>query len=91
MAVYMASGCSTMIEKMTAVWFPLSVFVTLGLDHSVANMFIIPLAILRGTDITVRHMFVKNLTTVNLGNIVGGAVCVMLSFGTSFSTWFEKK
>ena len=38
MAVYMASGCSTMIGKMTAVWFPISSFVALGLDHSVANM-----------------------------------------------------
>jgi formate/nitrite transporter FocA (FNT family) len=33
MAVYMASGCSTMIGKMTAVWFPISAFVALGLDH----------------------------------------------------------
>lgn len=29
MAVYMASGCSTMIGKMTAVWFPISTFVAL--------------------------------------------------------------
>jgi formate/nitrite transporter len=29
MAVYMASGCSTMIGKMTAVWFPISAFVAL--------------------------------------------------------------
>lgn len=33
MAVYMASGCSSMIGKMTAVWFPISAFVALGLDH----------------------------------------------------------
>eukprot|EP00560_Eucampia_antarctica_P007639 CAMPEP_0197828190 /NCGR_PEP_ID=MMETSP1437-20131217/4825_1 /TAXON_ID=49252 ORGANISM="Eucampia antarctica, Strain CCMP1452" /NCGR_SAMPLE_ID=MMETSP1437 /ASSEMBLY_ACC=CAM_ASM_001096 /LENGTH=307 /DNA_ID=CAMNT_0043429339 /DNA_START=61 /DNA_END=984 /DNA_ORIENTATION=+ len=91
MAVYMASGCSTMIGKMTAVWFPISAFVALGLDHSVANMFIIPLAILRGADITVRQMFVKNLIPVTLGNIVGGAVCVMLPFGTTFGKWFQKK
>ena len=29
MAVYMASGCSSMIGKMTAVWFPISAFVAL--------------------------------------------------------------
>jgi formate transporter len=61
MAVYMASGCSSLVGKMTAVWFPISAFVALGLDHSVANMFIIPLAILRGADITIKDMFVKNL------------------------------
>jgi len=91
MAVYMASGCSTMIGKMTAVWFPISAFVALGLDHSVANMFIIPLAIMRGADITVRQMFMKNLIPVTLGNIVGGAVCVMLPYGTTFGKWFQKK
>jgi len=91
MAVYMASGCSSMIGKMTAVWFPISAFVALGLDHSVANMFIIPLAILRGAEITVSQMFLKNLIPVTLGNIVGGALCVMAPFGTTLGNWFGKK
>lgn len=91
MAVYMASGCSTMIGKMTAVWFPISAFVALGLDHSVANMFMIPLAMLRGADITIKQMFLKNLIPVTLGNIVGGALCVMLPFGTTFGNWFKKE
>lgn len=116
MAVYMASGCSTMIGKMTAVWFPISAFVALGLDHryvssiwnlrcfsipnliftflmhqSIANMFIIPLGILRGAEITIKQMFVKNLIPVTLGNIVGGALCVMAPFGLSFGNWNGKK
>jgi formate/nitrite transporter len=90
MAVYMASGCSTMIGKMTAVWFPISAFVALGLDHSVANMFIIPLGILRGADITIKQMFLKNLIPVTLGNIVGGALCVMGPYGLSFGNWGKK-
>jgi formate/nitrite transporter len=91
MAVYMASGCSTLIGKMTAVWFPISAFVALGLDHSVANMFIIPLGMLRGADITIAQMFVKNLIPVTLGNIVGGAVAVMAPFGLSYGKWFQNK
>jgi formate/nitrite transporter len=91
MAVYMASGCSTMIGKMTAVWFPISAFVALGLDHSVANMFIIPLGMLRGAEITVGQMFLKNLIPVTLGNIVGGALCVMAPFGSTFGNWGKKK
>jgi formate/nitrite transporter len=91
MAVYMASGCSTMVGKMTAVWFPISAFVALGLDHSVANMFMIPLAMLRGAEITVSQMFLKNLIPVTLGNIVGGSLCVMMPFGTTFGKWFDKK
>lgn len=91
MAVYMASGCSSMIGKMTAVWFPISAFVALGLDHSVANMFIIPLGILRGADITIKQMLVNNLIPVTLGNIVGGALCVMAPFGLTFGNWGKKK
>lgn len=87
----MASGCSTMIGKMTAVWFPISAFVALGLDHSVANMFIIPLGMLRGAKITLADMFIKNLIPVTLGNIVGGAVCVMAPFGVNFGKWGKKK
>lgn len=91
MAVYMASGCSTMIGKMTAVWFPISAFVALGLDHSVANMFIIPLGIMRGAEITISQFLMKNLVPVTLGNIVGGALCVMAPYGSSFGNWGKKK
>lgn len=91
MSVYMASGCSTMVGKMTAVWFPISAFVALGLDHSIANMFIIPLGMLRGADITISQFFLKNLIPVTLGNIIGGALCVMAPFGTTFGSWGKKK
>ena len=91
MAVYMASGCSSLVGKMTAVWFPISSFVALGLDHSVANMFIIPLAMMRGADITVSQFLLKNLIPVTLGNIVGGALCVMAPFGSTYGKWFSKK
>jgi len=91
MAVYMASGCSSMIGKMTAVWFPISAFVALGLDHSVANMFLIPLGMMRGAEVTIADMFIKNLIPVTLGNIVGGAACVMAPYGKTFGSWFSKK
>jgi len=91
MAVYMASGCASLIGKMVAVWFPISAFVALGLDHSVANMFIIPLGILRGADIKVSDFLLKNLLPVTLGNIVGGALCVMGLYGSAFGNWFKSK
>lgn len=54
-------------------------------------MFMIPLGILRGADITVKQMLVKNLIPVTLGNIVGGALCVMAPFGLAFGNWGKKK
>jgi formate transporter len=76
---------------MTAVWFPISAFIALGLDHSVANMFIIPLGMMRGAEITIAQMFTKNLIPVTLGNIIGGALCVMGPFGTTWGNWTKSK
>mmetsp|Transcript_41883 Transcript_41883/g.75482 ORF Transcript_41883/g.75482 Transcript_41883/m.75482 type:complete len:313 (-) Transcript_41883:214-1152(-) len=91
MAVYMASGCASLAGKMVAVWFPISAFVALGLDHSVANMFIIPLGMMRGAEITVSDFLLKNLLPVTLGNIVGGALCVMGLYGSAYGNWFKSK
>jgi len=90
MAVYMASGCASLTSKMVAVWFPISAFVALGLDHSVANMFLIPLGILRGAEISISQMFTSNLIPVTLGNIIGGALCVMAPYGLTFGSWGKK-
>jgi formate/nitrite transporter FocA (FNT family) len=54
-------------------------------------MFIIPLGMLRGADITIKAMFLKNLIPVTLGNIVGGALTVMAPFGYTFGKWGAKK
>jgi formate/nitrite transporter len=91
MAVYMASGCASLAGKMVAVWFPISAFVALGLEHSVANMFIIPLGIMRGANVSTMDFLTKNLLPVTLGNIVGGALCVMGLYGTAFGNWFKPK
>ncbi len=91
MAVYMASGCASLAGKMIAVWFPISAFVALGLDHSVANMFIIPLGMMRGANVSIYDFLMKNLLPVTLGNIVGGALCVMGVYGSAFGKWFQKK
>jgi len=91
MAVYMASGCASLAGKMVAVWFPISAFVALGLDHSVANMFIIPLGMMRGASITTSDFLLKNLIPVTLGNIVGGALCVMGIYGSAYGKWFKSK
>jgi len=91
MAVYMASGCASLAGKMVAVYFPISAFVALGLDHSVANMFIIPLGMMRGAQVTVADFLLKNLIPVTLGNIVGGALCVMGLYGSAYGNWFKAK
>merc|ERR1712146_159785 len=40
MAVYLASFAKDAVGKMVPIWFIISSFVAMGLEHSVANMFI---------------------------------------------------
>jgi formate/nitrite transporter len=90
MAVYMASGCTSLISKMVAIWFPISAFIALGLDHSIANMFLIPLGIMRGAPITVADFLTKNLLPVTLGNIVGGAGCVAMGYSAAYGSLLDR-
>lgn len=91
MAVYMASGASSLAGKMVAIFFPISSFVALGLEHSIANMFIIPLAILRGADISFSAFLLKNLLPVTLGNIVGGAFCVAGMYSMTYGSTLDAR
>lgn len=90
MAVYMSTGASSLAGKMTAIFFPISAFIALGLEHSVANMFIIPVGMLFGAEVSVADMLLKNLLPVTLGNIVGGAGCVALGYAASYGNSTSK-
>ncbi len=45
LAVWLALGARTTSDKVLAVLFPVSAFVAAGFEHSVANMYLIPLAL----------------------------------------------
>jgi formate/nitrite transporter len=84
MAVWMASMAKDLPGKIVAIWFPISAFVAMGLEHSVANMFIIPLGIMSGAAVTWKDFLLKNLLPVTLGNIIGGAVLVAGVFSYAY-------
>lgn len=77
LAVYLAFASDDIIGKILGIWFPIMAFVTIGFEHSVANMFFIPLGMfLGGEGITWTTMIWNNIIPVTLGNIVGGAIFV---------------
>jgi formate/nitrite transporter len=81
LAVWMSFAAHSVSGKILAVVFPVSAFVALGFEHSIANMYMIPVAMLLdgGGDITV-SAFMGNLIPVTLGNIVGGGGFVALVY-----------
>jgi len=91
LAVWMAVASKDIIGKIFGIYFPIMAFVASGFEHSVANMYFIPMGLLlKGNtsvvaaagladklgNLTLKGLFVNNLIPVTLGNIVGGSICV---------------
>lgn len=77
LAVWMANSGRTTTDKLLAVVLPVGLFVAVGFEHSVANMFLLPFgALLDPAHVPWSAVFLKNLVPVTLGNIVGGGVLV---------------
>lgn len=88
MAVWMAMAGRSVVDKAVAIVFPISAFVAAGYEHSIANMYIIPLAMLLkagsapapALDAISWQGFFSNLVPVIAGNLIGGSVLVALVY-----------
>jgi formate transporter len=80
LALWLSFAAPDVPGKVLAIIFPISAFVALGFEHSVANMYLIPIAMLAGADGVTLMGFIGNLLPVTLGNIVGGGVLVALVY-----------
>ena len=80
LATWMAIGSNSLTSKFVGIYLAISSFVTIGFEHAIANMFLIPLAIHLHHPITWSDFVFKNLIPVTLGNIIGGAVMVAAAY-----------
>jgi len=89
MAVWMAMAGRSVIDKAVAIVFPISAFVAAGFEHSIANMYFFPLALLlkaggaplpAGAEAVDTGAMFANLVPVIAGNIAGGSVAVALVY-----------
>ncbi len=90
LAVWLTFSARSTMDKIAAIVFPISAFVAAGFEHSVANMYFIPVGLLikdfdpafaaqSGVNLdglTWAAFFVKNLLPVTIGNIIGGTILV---------------
>jgi formate/nitrite transporter len=82
-AVWVAMAGRTVTDKLLAVVLPISAFVAAGFEHSIANMYVIPLAMMLQAQAGQAADFAglwRNLVPVVAGNIVGGSVLVALAY-----------
>ncbi len=83
LAVWLCMGARSVTDKILAIVFPISAFVACGFEHSVANMYVLPvgmaLAAAGGAPIAVADV-AANLALVTAGNMLGGTVLVALVY-----------
>jgi formate/nitrite transporter len=72
LAVWLSLAARSVPGKIMAVIWPISCFVLLGLEHSIANMYLIPQGMIAGAPVGFAD-FAKNLLFVTVGNVIGGA------------------
>ncbi len=80
LAVWLCFAAHSVTDKILAIVFPISAFVALGFEHSIANAYLIPAGYLAGADNVDLGGFIANMIPVTVGNIVGGSVCVALVY-----------
>jgi formate/nitrite transporter len=83
LAVWLTFAARSVADKILAVIFPITAFVLLGYEHSVANMYLIPAGWAAGSPADLGG-FVRNLVPVTLGNVVGGAGGVALTYWLAY-------
>lgn len=76
LGMFMGYSAKDISGKCIAIWIPVMIFVTLGYEHSIANMFFIPAAIYSGADIAWSAFVIQNLIPATIGNFIGGAFFV---------------
>lgn len=77
LAVWLTLGGHSVTDKILAVIFPVTAFVAMGLEHSIANWFFLPLGWALGGEAAVPWAgAAANLLWVTLGNVLGGTLLV---------------
>jgi formate transporter len=98
LAIWLTLSARSTIDKIAAIIFPITAFVAAGFEHSIANMYFIPMGLLiknfdpafaAATQIDLNGLtwgafLVSNLLPVTIGNIIGGSVGVAAVYWSIF-------
>jgi formate transporter len=91
LAVWLCFSARTVTGKILSILFPITAFVAAGFEHSIANMYFIPMgillanqpAVLGAAGLTAGSVanlnwagFISNLVPVTIGNIIGGGILI---------------
>lgn len=72
------------------IFLPISAFVAIGLEHSIANCFLLPCGMALGANITTWDILFNNLIPVTLGNTLAGTLLVGGSYSLAYGALGRK-
>ena len=75
------------VGKIAAMWLPILTFFAQGFEHSIVNMFVVPVGMMLGAPVSIRNWLFWNQLPVTLGNIISGALLTGLAL---YATYREK-
>ena len=98
LAVWLAMGAKEAISKIIGIMIPVTAFVAIGLEHSIANMYFIPMGIMLKDHVIAQGLmapellqglhwggfFLKNLIPATIGNLVGGVIFVGVLYWSAY-------
>jgi len=98
LAVWMTFSARSTVDKIATIIFPITAFVAVGFEHSIANMYFVPYGLfikqfdpsfilqsgLDVTNLTWGNFLLNNLIPVTIGNIIGGGVLVAAIYWSIF-------
>jgi formate/nitrite transporter len=99
LAVWMAMGATDILGKIVVIVAPISAFVAAGFEHSIANMYFIPMGlaikyfdptfaasanVLGLEKLTIQSFLLNNLLPVTIGNIIGGGLFIGLIYWVAY-------
>lgn len=83
LAVWLTFAARSVADKILAILLPISAFVLLGFEHSIANMYLIAAGWAAGAEVTPAG-YLGNLVPVTIGNVIGGAGGVALTYRLAY-------
>lgn len=79
LAIIMSIMAKDIISKIFTIIFPITCFVACGFEHSVANMYLIPVGLLvDGVPLLETLTAFQNIIPVTIGNLIGGILIQLL-------------
>lgn len=76
LACWLGASSKDNISKIVSIHLPVWLFVAVGFEHIVADMFFIPLGMMNGAPLSVGTFVIKGMIPITMGNILGGAIFV---------------